>query len=119
MSAAEVTWHKHTATGKLARPQMRAGGVDTRVVDGSDWCMIADATEHFGLSPKFDEAALSVPLASPGVVLDVLGEDLYVESDWDLSIIPISGVIYICFSFVRRLLAYSRNVRRPLTLPPV
>lgn len=72
--------------------------VVTWVVFESVQCVIADAVAHFGLYAKSDEATPILPPGSPSVVVDVLGEDLYSNSDWDLSDISLSGVIEICSS---------------------
>lgn len=51
--------------------------------------------QNLGLPPKLDEASPSVPPASHGVVVDVLGGKLAEGANWDLADIPLSGVIDI------------------------
>lgn len=50
---------------------------------------------HLGLPPRSDEAAPSVPFALPALVVDVLNVELEAKGDWNLSDIPLYGVIDI------------------------
>lgn len=56
--------------------------------------------QHLELPLRLFEAFPSCLPASPGVVVNVLGEDLDTEGDWDLSDVPPSGVIEISFSLL-------------------
>lgn len=63
---------------------MRAARVFTRVINKSHWGVISNVVAHLDLSLRSENATTSVPVASPEVVVDVLGVGLDAEGDWDL-----------------------------------
>lgn len=87
--------HKPAASGKPAPSQMLAVCVFTWVVEEWDRVVVSDAVGHLDLPPMSDKAAPSVPTALLGVVFDFLGVDLDAKGDWNLSGIPLPGVIDI------------------------
>lgn len=70
--------------------------VGTWFIYESDQWVIADRIAHLGSTLRSDEAAPCMPSASPGVLPDLMGENLDIEGGLELSDIPASGVIDIC-----------------------
>lgn len=86
LSATKFMSHERPASGELDPAQIIAAHVITQVIEESYRCVIADAVVYLGLFPRSDEAFPSGPLASPGVVVDVLHVDLDAEGDWNCRI---------------------------------
>lgn len=75
LSAAEITLLKPTGSGELAPPLVLAVPVVSRAIEESDWNVIANFVAYLGMPSRSYGATPSVPLASPGVVFDLLDVD--------------------------------------------
>lgn len=64
----------------------------TWVLDNLDRWVIADPVPNSWLPPRLDEDAASNPFASPD---DVLSVDLDADGHWNMSVVPLSGVMDI------------------------
>lgn len=93
---AEDTSHKCKVSGELASPQILAAPILTWVTGKLDLCVIVDAVAYLDLPRRSHEAALSGPLALPGVVVDVLHVDLDLECNRMLPDLALFCVINVC-----------------------